>query len=102
MADGTVMENLVNDLLSRVQKLEATPSHNHNEIQDYLGTLDRVAFSMTIAIDVISKVLIDKDLVTKEALNKALTDEREKVNKELQARMASAQTEEKPEEKPGT
>lgn len=91
MADVT--ENLVNDLLSRVQKLESSNStHEHINIQDYLGTLDRVAFSMTIAIDVISKVLIDKGLVTKEDLNKTLEDERDRVTKELNARMAEQQT----------
>ncbi|HLD91397.1 MAG TPA: hypothetical protein VI911_10365 [Patescibacteria group bacterium] len=98
MADG-VIENLVNDLLSRVQKLEAKPEHDHKEIQDYLGTLDRVAFSMTIAFDIISKVIVDKNLITKEELNKSLTDERDRVTKELQARMTGAPT---PEEKPGT
>ena len=95
MAD--VMENLVNDLLSRVQKLESNSTkHDHTEIHDYLGTLDRVAFSMTIAIDVVSKVLVDKGLVTKEDLNKALTEERDRVAKELQTR-ATPTAEAKPE-----
>jgi hypothetical protein len=55
---------------------------------EYLATLDRVAFSMTVAIDVISKVLIDKGLATKEELNKALEDERNKVVKEIQEQTA--------------
>ena len=86
MADVT--ENLVNDLLLRVQKLEtASNDTDLKNIQQYLGTLDHVAFSMTIAIDVISKVLIDKGLISKEDLNKTLEDERERVSKELNARM---------------
>ena len=85
MAD--VNENLLNDLLTRVQKIENSTASNSN-MQEYLTTLDRVAFSMTIAIDVISKVLIDKGLVTKEELNKALETQRDEVTKELTARMA--------------
>ena len=85
MAD--VNENLLNDLLTRVQKIENSTASNSN-MQEYLTTLDRVAFSMTIAIDVISKVLIDKGLVTKEELNKSLETQRDEVTKELTARMA--------------
>lgn len=88
MADESVVGALVNDLLSRVQKLEGqNTKHEHEDIQQYLATLDRVAFSMTIAIDVMSKVLVDKGLITKEELNKALEAERDRVTKELQARL---------------
>lgn len=93
MAESNGMvEAVINDLLSRVQKLESEEgSQDHKEIQNYLATLDRVAFSMTIAIDVVSKVLVDKGLVTKEDLNKALETERDRVTAEIQTRMSGAE-----------
>lgn len=83
MAEATVTENLVNDLLSRVQKLEKE-SKVLNDIQKYLGTLDGIVFSMTVALDVISKVLVDKGLVGKEELTQIMSSEKERITKEIQ------------------
>ena len=80
-------ETLVNDLLSRVKKLEEKEKVDV-DVQNYLNTLDRVAFSMSVAIDVISKVIIEKGLISKEDLAKTLNDEKERISKEIQSQTA--------------
>ena len=93
MSETTILEPMVNDLLSRVQKLEATQAVTDlKNVNDYLTTLDRVAFSMTIAIDIISKILIDKNLTTKEELQKLLTEERERVTKTISEQVKVPET----------
>jgi hypothetical protein len=86
-------ETLVNDLLTRVKKLEEKEKTDV-DVQNYLNTLDRVAFSMSVAIDVISKVIIEKGLISKEDLAKTLNDEKERISKEIQSQTAQ-QTENK-------
>lgn len=93
MADEVVVGALVNDLLSRVQKLENKESNaDLKEINNYLATLDKVAFSMSIAVDVLSKIVVEKGLISKDDLNKALVDERERIVSELKARMTGAES----------
>lgn len=86
MAVTDMQENLLNDLLTRIQKIESTKAAD-TQLQEYVATLDRVAFSMTIAIDVISSVLIEKGIVTKEELDTQLNTRRDAITKEIQARM---------------
>lgn len=88
-------ETLVNDLLSRVKKLEEKEKVDV-DVQNYLNTLDRVAFSMSVAIDVISKVIIEKGLISKEDLAKTLNDEKDRISKEIQSQTAQAQGRENP------
>lgn len=77
MADAPLLETLVNDLLSRVKKLEGT------NLNDYVATLDRVMFSMTVSLDVLSQVLINNKLITKEDLEKLMASERDRITKEI-------------------
>lgn len=93
MAEDVVLGSLVNDLLSRVQKLESKDSNTDlKEVNNYLATLDKVAFSMSIAVDVLSKIVVEKGLITKDDLNKTLVEERERIVSELKARMTGAES----------
>lgn len=93
MAEDVVLGSLVNDLLSRVQKLESKDSNaDLKEVNNYLATLDKVAFSMSIAVDVLSKIVVEKGLITKDDLNKTLVEERERIVSELKARMTGAES----------
>lgn len=80
-----LQDQLVEDLLARVQKLESTQTkeHSHEDYERYLSALDRAALSMTVAIDVVTKILVEKNIVTKEELEKITNESRDKIVSEI-------------------
>lgn len=79
-----LIDDTVADLLSRVQKLESQQSkHEHEEYKKYLGALDRAMLSMTIALDTLSNALIEKNIVTKEELEKLSITSRDRILNEV-------------------
>ena len=77
-----MLETVTKDLLERVQKLEA--EKHIEKVTTYLSTLDRVMFSTTVTLDVLSEILVNKGITTKEEINKLIEERAGKIVQELQ------------------
>ena len=87
-----LMEGMLSDLLARVKKIESEGSGDQTS---RLLMLDRITFSLSIAFDVLSQILVDKNIISKEEMEKLITDERERIMKALNENAAKKDTEKK-------
>lgn len=79
MAENTLLETNVLDLLERMKKIESF----REEIDKYLPMLDKELFALSIALKAFTDVLITKGVITEEEMKKAADDTMNKYQQSL-------------------
>ena len=82
MADDKLVENVVNDLVKRVQTLE-DKTKNVDQVNDALSTIDKASFGVALTLESLLTLLVEKGIITKEEFEKAIEKSRDEVVKTL-------------------
>jgi len=79
MADNELAQSVLQDLLSRVKKLEASRGTTEEDKEILIG-LDRMAYVNSVSINSVSNILLEKKIITQEEIKKAAAKEQQRID----------------------